>query len=380
MKEALLFDNRNDPILVTAEEVKEGKYSRDSEFVDPEYEFKVQFVKGAKNNGGPYFRLYYSYEDYRRLFPDKADRYKIVANMRRYYESLWHKQWKQRFEPFCTIEKHIKSPLTNKWKFADAYYEDAKTCIEFQHSYIAFEFEERNKFYSDLGIRTIWLYDLTDANTRTAEDGFIEILENNSNGFFRVSEVPENLSKQNVYIQVKSGKIYRIKELLRRKTSTELKSTIRCFLPSEQYSISEFIEAVKSKSIITEESNNEKANAFLPESSISVIKDASALGCVQTQKTRTDPWDNPYSPWDWLPSPYHGITSIIDFFIKHPCECAKFKNIISKDEVIVYSKDIIGHTVCGYFLKYPHEKRKKVEIYYGNQDVWKCNRLANTRQ
>ena len=78
MRQALLLRD-NEKILVTAEEVLSGKYSRYENFTDPEYEFKVEFVKGAKHGGGPYFRLYYSYEDYKRMYPDRADRYQIVT-------------------------------------------------------------------------------------------------------------------------------------------------------------------------------------------------------------------------------------------------------------------------------------------------------------
>ena len=246
MKYALLFKENTEPVLVSADDVKNGKYSRNDEFVDPEYEFKVQFVKGARNNGGPYFRLYYSYEEYKELYPGRASRYEIVANMRRYEESQWHKGWKEKFASFCNIEKCIKNPETKKWRFADAFYEKTKTCIEFQHSYIALDFEERNEFYSKLSINTVWLYDLPGANARIDEDGNVEILEDNARGFFRISETPDNLKKHKVYIQMKSGKIYRVRDLLRKDSSTNHKGTIRYFKPTEIYTEDEFIEAVKS--------------------------------------------------------------------------------------------------------------------------------------
>lgn len=245
MKTALIFQ-AGEPLLVTAEEVKSGKYSKDEyEFVDPEYEFKVQFVRGAKNNGGPYFRLYYSYEDYKRLFPERADRYQIVADMRRYQESVWHRNWKDQLSPFCEIEKTIKNPHTKKYKFADAFYSDSNTVIEIQHSYIALDFEERNKFYADMGMNTVWLYDLSRANVVKTENGVVEILENNANGFFRISENPENLLNHNVFIQTKSKLIYRVKELLRHTVKSELKSTIRYFIPAPTYTEEEFIQAIK---------------------------------------------------------------------------------------------------------------------------------------
>ena len=110
MNTALIFKD-GEPVLVTAEEVFSGKYGRyEFEFVDPEYNFRVKYVCGAKNGGGPYFRLYYSYEDYKKLYPNRADRYQIIANMRRFQESQWHRGWKEKFSDFCEIEKWIKNP------------------------------------------------------------------------------------------------------------------------------------------------------------------------------------------------------------------------------------------------------------------------------
>lgn len=258
MKFALIFRENEEPIEVSAEDVRDGLYSKDEEFVDPEYEFKVQFVKRAKNNGGPYFRLYYSYEEYKKLHPERASRYEIVANMRRYEESNWHKTWKMIMSDFCAIEKCVKNSNTNKRKFADAFYEKTQTCIEFQHSYIAFDFEERNKFYAELSIRTIWLYDLPRASVRPNNDGTIEILEDNARGFFRISENPDNLEKHNVYIQVKSGMIYRVKKLFRREISMNQKSTIRYFVPSEIYTDKEFVEAIKSNTLLSSPYNSKK--------------------------------------------------------------------------------------------------------------------------
>ena len=259
MKEARLF-NGNNCHVVSAEEVKTGLYDRNSEFVDLEYEFKVKFVRAAKNNGAPYFRLYYSREEYRKKFPDSADRYEIIANIRHYKESPWHKTWKKKFEDFCKIEKRIKNDATNRYKVADAYYEKTQTCVEFQHSYIDFYFEERNKFYSNLSINIIWLYDLSTANTNIDEYGNIEILEDNSKGFFKISENPENLKDNYVYIQVRSGKIYRVRELLRRESSKEFKSTIRYFNTSEVYTEDEFIEAIRLDSI---KSNSQKPTSIM---------------------------------------------------------------------------------------------------------------------
>ena len=116
MKKALLFRDNEEPVLVSAEEIKAGMYSRHEEFVDSRYEFRVQYVSGARNQGGPYFRFYYSYEEYKKLYPERASRYEIVANMRRYEESSWHKKWKKIFSEFCAIEKCIKDEKNTQTK------------------------------------------------------------------------------------------------------------------------------------------------------------------------------------------------------------------------------------------------------------------------
>ncbi len=245
MDKAIIFKDGS-KILVSATDIKDGLYDGyDNQFVDPEYEFRVQYVKGAKNHGNPYFRLYYSYEDYKKKHPDRADRYAIVADMRRYDESRWHKKWKENVCGFCEIEKCIKDPVATKWKFADAFNPRTNTCIEFQHSYIAFDFEERNDFYSKLGINIVWLYDLPKATVREIDEGMIEILEDNARGFFRISENPDNLKNYPVYIQVKSGMIYRVTELTRREICSELKSSIRVFKPSQILSEEQFIDLIR---------------------------------------------------------------------------------------------------------------------------------------
>jgi hypothetical protein len=168
-------------------------------------------------------------------------------------ESEWHRKWKEKVLDFCTIEKHIKNHKTGKWKFADAFYEKTNTCIEFQHSYIALDFEERNSFYSELQIGTVWLYNLPTAEIRQGDCGTIEILDNNAKGFFRISEKADNLKNNRVYIQVKSGIIYRVKELFRRASHTNYQSTIRYFVPAEVYTEEEFIKAIKHNTIETYE-------------------------------------------------------------------------------------------------------------------------------
>lgn len=249
MDKARIFKN-GEPVIVTAEDIKSGKYPpSEYEFVDPEYEYKLQFVRSAKNNGKPYFRLYYSYEEYKKLNPDRPDYYHIVNEMRHYQECMWHKEWEKAVSFFCEIEKYFYNPDTKKHKRADAYYPKLNICIEFQHSYIAFDFEKRNQFYSALGIPVIWLYDLSKAHVCEREGGYLEILEDNARGFFRISETPENLKKYPVFIQVKSKMIYRVEELKRLDIEKESKSTIRYFKPTETYTAESFIKAIRSNTI-----------------------------------------------------------------------------------------------------------------------------------
>ena len=244
MDKARLFKNGVNTV-VYAQEVKDGIYSRYENFVDIEYEFRATYVKAAKNNGRPYFKIYVSKEDYRRLSPEQKSKYDILCELRHFQNGPWHVEWQDKFKSFCAIEKYIKNPTTGKWKYADAFYEDKKICVEFQHSYIDFYFEERNDFYNSLGIKTIWLYDLTKLEVKKIDDKTYEILEDNANGFFRISEKEENLKDNIVLIQAKDRKIYRINELKRKEIDDKLKSTIRIFNPISIYTEEEFLNAVK---------------------------------------------------------------------------------------------------------------------------------------
>lgn len=231
--------------IVTAQDVFDGKYDRHEDFVDVEEDFKVRFWKGAKNHGKPHFKLYLSLEDYKNLTDEQKSRYDILRNQRHYQESLWHREWESRFEPFAKIEKTIVNPNTSRRKRADAFYEETNTCIEFQHSFIDYDFEERNEFYRELGINTIWLYDLTHLNVKAAQDGSCQILEDNAKGFFRIAENSLNLLLNRVYIQAKDGLIYQVPALFRKEIDGDLKSTIRYFYPTSISTVYEFIEAVK---------------------------------------------------------------------------------------------------------------------------------------
>lgn len=108
MKKALLFKQGVDPIVVSADEVKDGKYDKADNFVDLKYEFKVKYVKDCKGHTGPYFRYYLSHDDYVKLSQNQKTHSDIVENMRRFLESYWHDEWKNKVSHFCEIEKYFK--------------------------------------------------------------------------------------------------------------------------------------------------------------------------------------------------------------------------------------------------------------------------------
>ncbi len=246
MRYARIFKKDGDIEVVSAVDVLNGKVDKNAEFIDLEYEFKVTFVSDCKGHTGPYFRLYLSREDYEKLSDDKKTRYDILQEMRKYQESKWHQDWKAKFESTCEIEKTIKSEKNKTYKRADAYCEEINTCIEFQHSFIAMDFEERNKFYQDLGIHIIWLYDLTKKNVKKVGENEFEILEDNARGYFKIADFKDNLEKYQVYFQTKDKLIYRITQLRRKEIDDERKSTIRMFNPLTVWTEDEFVENVLS--------------------------------------------------------------------------------------------------------------------------------------
>ena len=252
MKNARLFKPDGDVEIVSAEDVLKGIVDRDSEFIDLEYNFKVCFVKDCKGHYGPYFRLYLSREDYQKFSDDMKNRYDIIEGMRRYQESNWHRYWKGRFESECDIEKTIKSEKSKTYKRADVYCEKTNTCIEFQHSFIAMDFEERNRFYEDLGINIVWLYDLTKLNVKKIGDNEFQILEDNARGYFKIADFKDNLEKYQVYFQAKDRLIYRITRLKRKEIDDERKSTIRIFNPLTVWTEDEFIENVLSGKLVSD--------------------------------------------------------------------------------------------------------------------------------
>ena len=245
MRTALLFKDEVEA-TVNATQVRDGEYSPHENFVDPEYQFRVVYIKDSKYHSGPYFRLYFARDYYISMNPERKSQYDILRGQRHYLESQWHRDWEEKLSSFCKIEYIIKNEQGER-KRADAFYLEGKTAIEFQHSYIDRDFEGRNSFYGNLRYNIVWLYDLTMMNVVAKEDGSFEILENNAKGFFRVAENPANLEDYPVFIQVRGGTVYRVSKLGRKETQDSRKSTIRFFMPDATFSEEEFINGIKSQ-------------------------------------------------------------------------------------------------------------------------------------
>ncbi len=245
MNRARLF---KDGTIVDAYDVYEGRVSRNSDFVDIEEDFRAIYWGGAKHKKGepgrPHFKIYLTREEYKKLTPEQKTRLEILRTQKHYQESEWHREWEDRFEEFAEIEKTITNPETKKRKRADAYIEDQKLAIEFQHSFINYDFEDRNSFYSELGINTIWIYDLTAQNVKYEDDTY-SILENNAKGFFRIAEDPNNLKNNVVFIQSKDGNLYRVDALRRKLIDDNKQSTIREFDPVQIITPEELIDEIR---------------------------------------------------------------------------------------------------------------------------------------
>ena len=234
MHKARLLSNKQEVLAI---DVLNGLYGNETDFIDIDQEFRVTFVKKAKNNGAPYFRLYFSLNDYKLWSDSKKTRYHILRHMRYYKETQWHKKWKELFQNRdCLSEKYFCGFENETGKFADSYCEKSNTVIEFQHSYIDDSyFNERSNFYDDHGINVVWLFDLTNSNVVNTGNYCYEVLENNSLGFFRISENEKNLLNYPVFIQTKDKKIYKVERLYRKTIDSDLESTIRFFFCEKQY-------------------------------------------------------------------------------------------------------------------------------------------------
>lgn len=93
-----------------------------------------------------------------------------------YDMSEWHQQWQEKFPP---ENQEVVFELNGKKHRADVFINNR--VIEFQHSPLSpEEFDERNEFYSSLGYKVIWVFDLSQE--------------------FDESRIVEHESKPNLYI------------------------------------------------------------------------------------------------------------------------------------------------------------------------------------
>lgn len=112
-----------------------------------------------------------------------------------YCKTEWHCDWQKRFPVDCmerVLEykgnKHIADVLVDKY------------VVEFQHSPISLEeFNERNEFYTQLGYKVIWVFDLTEEydDGRFAQDSF------ESEWYYKWSN-PKKLFKEMIFADVKA--------------------------------------------------------------------------------------------------------------------------------------------------------------------------------
>ena len=209
------------------------------------------------------------------MTPERKTRYDILRDQYHFAESKWHREWEDRVSSFCENEYYVKSPNSNKYKRTDAFCELHHLCIEFQHSYIANDFNERNEFYSQLGYKVIWLYDLTKHEGKVVKD-IVELVEDNACGFFRIADENKDLKEHPVFIEVKGGRIFKADKLFRKEIEGDKLSTIRFFNLSTTFENYEgFVEALKT------------CDKSLFESNPPIQKDKSII-----QKQKTIDFDN----------------------------------------------------------------------------------------
>lgn len=114
----------------------------------------------------------------------------------------WHKHWQSLF-PNCSEELVRKG---NETHIADVLVND--NVIEFQHSPMTInEFRERNEFYSSLGFKVVWVFDLIEK----VDKGYININENKdwiSNYKYSKSPIRDmEMSKEKATVFIQTNKI-----------------------------------------------------------------------------------------------------------------------------------------------------------------------------
>lgn len=105
----------------------------------------------------------------------------------------WHMSWQKRF-PIDNIEKVLEH--NNKKHIADLLIGDI--VVEFQHSSISLdEFTERNEFYTTLGYKVVWVFDLIEER----ENG--RFADNDYEGYYKWA-FAKKLFREMVFSEVKA--------------------------------------------------------------------------------------------------------------------------------------------------------------------------------
>ena len=286
MKFARLLKNNE---KISVDNIKNGLVKRSEDFIDIEEDFRVTYVSKSKNNGQPYFRLYFCYEDYKNLTKEEIDnlrkRYDILKKLRHEENCEWHNEWENKIKEIADIERAFKIDGEKGYRIPDGFIEEKSLCIEFQHSYLANDLINKTNFYSELGFKTLWLFDLTGSDIKE-EDNKIFITEKNSKGFFRICrELNDDLNNYLIFIQTKNRNIYRVKFLFRKENEdNDFKSSIRFFEKDLEMKESEFVEFIRNENIESLETCINKEKKIM-------VKNCTLVK-VKSSKTFKDGFDN----------------------------------------------------------------------------------------
>ena len=161
-----------------------------------------------------------------------------------YDKTEWHMEWQKRF-PVDNMERVLE--LHGKKHIADVLVDNI--VVEFQHSPISLEeFSERNEFYTNLGYKVIWVFDLIEEY----DDG--RLAQNDYEWYYKWAHAKKlfrNISLENVkatiYFQLSDdtdpevGVIERVKEI--HDDGRLVKTDSKCC-----FSIKEFVEKISSNS------------------------------------------------------------------------------------------------------------------------------------
>ena len=242
MKTALLIDSDEGRLVSASDVLNNFDNPHSLEFCDPEYQFRVCFVKDSKGHGGPYFRLLYGISDFSEKFPDKANLYGAVSELHHMSDDEWVKNHKERVKNIFETDKFIKNGI-GLYRFADICIKNPDIVMELRKSFTDYDFEDRNRFFESLGYKAIWLYDLSWYEVKPNFEGEFEITDFPDGGFLKISENKVNLLSNYVFIEAKDGNIYRITNLYRKVIDD--KNSVTAFRTEEVYTWNEFIETIK---------------------------------------------------------------------------------------------------------------------------------------